>query len=179
MSPTITKLGRVSSARLPRRASAGTALSGVALVWLLASVFIHPLPDRVSDRAGAPLLLGADIPPSVADVLGHACINCHSENTTWPWYSHVAPVSWLVESDVKHAREHLNLSHWDNLEGADRRVLLTAVATVIENREMPPHKYVLLHPEAKLSADDSTRVIEWTRTERRRLRASTNNLMAK
>jgi hypothetical protein len=179
MSPTITKPSRPSSARLSRRASTGFAVSGFALMWILASVFVHPLPDRVSDRAGAPLLLGADIPTPVADVLGHACINCHSENTSWPWYSHVAPVSWLVESDVKHAREHLNLSRWDNLEPVDRRMLLTVIATVIENREMPPHKYVALHPEAKLSADDSTRVIEWTRTERRRLRASTNNLMAK
>ena len=82
---------------------------------------------------------GCSIPSSLADVLGHACINCHSENTSWPWYSHVAPVSWLVESDVKHALEHLNLTRWDHLEAADR-VLLTAIATVIENREMPPHK---------------------------------------
>jgi hypothetical protein len=179
MSPTVTKPSRPSSARLSRGASIGIAFSGFALVWILASVFIHPFPDRISDRAGAPLQLGADIPPPVADVLGHACINCHSENTTWPWYSRVAPVSWLVESDVKHAREHLNLSRWDNLEAVDRRMLLRAIATVIENREMPPHKYVVLHPEAKLSAADSTRVIEWTRAERRRLRASTDNLMAK
>jgi hypothetical protein len=179
MSPTITKPSRPSSARLSRGASIGIAFSGFALVWILASVFIHPFPDRISDRAGAPLQLGADIPPPVADVLGHACINCHSENTTWPWYSRVAPVSWLVESDVKHAREHLNLSRWDHLEAVDRRMLLKAIATVIENREMPPHKYIVLHPEAKLSAADSTRVIEWTRAERRRLRGSTNNLMAK
>jgi hypothetical protein len=179
MSLTITTTSRPRSARLPRSANIGIAASGFVLVWLLASVFVHPLQPRVSDRAGAPLLLGADIPSSVADVFAHACSNCHSENTSWPWYSHVAPVSWLVESDVKHARKHLNLSRWDNLEAADRRVLLTAIATVIENREMPPRKYVALHPEAKLSAEDSLRLIEWTRSERRRLRASTNNLMAK
>jgi hypothetical protein len=112
-------------------------------------------------------------------VFTHACVNCHSEKTRWPWYSRVAPVSWLVENDVKHAREHLNLSHWNDLEAADQRLLLTAIATVIENREMPPHKYVVLHPEAKLSADDSVRVIEWTRAERRRLRESAFGLPAK
>ena len=48
---------------------------------------------------------------------------------------------------------------------ADQRILLTAIATVIENREMPPHKYVLLHPEAQLSAEDSIRVIEWVNGE--------------
>jgi hypothetical protein len=59
-----------------------------------------------------------------------------------------------------------------------QRLLLTAIATVIENREMPPHKYVVLHPEAKLSAEDSIRVIEWSRAERRRLRASAPILTA-
>ena len=65
------------------------------------------------------------------------------------------------------------------LEAADQRLLLTAIATVIENREMPLHKYVALHPEAKLSAEDSIRVIEWSRAERRRLRASAPFLTAK
>ena len=162
-----------------RRAIAGLAVFSLLLAWILASVFVHPLPHEVSDRTSAPLLPGADIPPSVAGVIAHACVNCHSEKTQWPWYSRVAPGSWLVENDVKHAREHLNLSRWDDLQQVDQRMLLTAIATVIENHEMPPHKYVMLHPEAKLSADDAVRVIEWTRAERRRLRASASNMSAK
>jgi hypothetical protein len=164
---------------LRRRAIAGLAVSGCLLVWILASVFVHPLPRAVSGRVAAPLLPGADIPPPVADVFGKACVNCHSEKTQWPWYSHWAPVSWLVENDVKHAREHLNLSRWDDLQEVDQRMLLTAIATVIENREMPPHRYVVFHPEAKLSAEDSARVIEWTRAERRRLRGSASGIAAK
>src|ERR1700677_472064 len=155
-----------------RRRIAVLSVSSLLLVWILASVFVHPLPHEVSDRASAPLLPSADIPPSVAGVLANACVNCHSEKTQWPWYSRVAPVSWLVENDVKHAREPLNLSRWDGLQEVDQRVLLTAIATVIENHEMPPHRYVVIHPEAKLSADDAVRVIEWTRAERRRLRAA-------
>jgi hypothetical protein len=165
--------------RLSRRANAELAVSGFLMVWLLGSVLVHPVSHQASDRAGAPLLLGSDVPRPVTDVLAHACINCHSEKTVWPWYSNVAPVSWLVEGDVKHAREHLNLSRWDSLEAADQRMLLTAIATVIENHEMPPHKYVMLHSEAKLSAEDSIRVIEWTRAERRRLRASAPIVAAK
>ncbi len=149
------------------------------MAWLSVSVLVHPVPHQASDRAGAPLLLGSDLPPAVADVLAHACVNCHSEKTNWPWYSEVAPISWLVEGDVKHAREHLNLSRWDNVEAVDQRMLLTAIATVIENREMPPHKYLLMHPEARLSIQDSSRVIEWARAERRRLRSSASLLTAK
>jgi Haem-binding domain len=162
-----------------RRAIAVLTVCSLPVVWVLASLFVHLLPHQVSDRASAPLLPGADIPPSVVGVIAHACVNCHSEKTQWPWYSRVAPVSWLVENDVKHAREHLNLSRWDDLQQVDQRMLLTAMATVIENHEMPPHKYVVLHPEAKLSADDAVRVIEWTRAERRRLRESASNMSAK
>jgi hypothetical protein len=156
--------------RLPRRAKAGLAVSSLLLLWFLLSAFVHLLPHQASVRAGSPLFAGADAPRPIADVFAHACINCHSEKTRWPWYSNVAPVSWLVEEDVKNARGHLNLSRWDGVAAPDQRLLLTAIATVIENREMPPHRYVVLHPEAKLSADDSIRVIEWTRAERRRLR---------
>ena len=164
---------RVPGRTRPKRgAGVGLALSGFFLTWLLVSVLVHDLPHEAQDRAGAPLLLGADIPQSVLDVFAHACINCHSEKTRWPWYSHVAPVSWLVENDVKRAREHLNLSRWDSFDGTEQRVLLTAIATVIENREMPLHRYLVFHPDVKLSAEDSVQVIEWTHAERRRLRAS-------
>lgn len=99
-------------------------------------------------------------------------MNCHSEKTRWPWYSYVAPVSWLVENDVRRAREHLNLSRWDSLDAVKQRSLLTAMATVIENREMPLHRYVVFNPGVKLSVEDSVQVIEWTHAERGRLKAS-------
>ena len=106
-------------------------------------------------------------------------MNCHSEKTSWPWYSHLAPASWLVEYDVKRARERLNLSRWDSLDAAEQRLRLTAIATVIENREMPLHRYVLFHPGVKLSPYDSIQVIEWTHAERRRLRQSESNSTTK
>jgi hypothetical protein len=158
---------------------AGFVVSGSLLVWLLASVLVHPLPHEPLGRSEAPLLRGAHIPPSVADVFAHACANCHSEKTHWPWYSHVAPVSWLVESDVKRARKRLNLSRWDSLDAVEQRMLLTAIATVVENREMPLHRYVVMHRDVKLSTDDSVQVIEWTHAERRRLRGSESDLPVK
>jgi len=143
---------------------------GLALVWLLASLLVHPLSRAATDRADVPVLVGADVPRPVVDTLSHACGNCHSEKTRWPWYSHLAPASWLVEYDVKRARERLNLSRWDKFAAADQRLLLTAIATVVENREMPLHRYVVFHPAVRLSPDDSAQVIDWTYAERRRLR---------
>jgi Haem-binding domain len=179
VSNTVTKHRVPGPTRLGRGAGKGFAVSSLLLVWLLASVFVHRFPRETEYRGGAELLVGADIPPSVADVLGHACANCHSETTRWPWYSYIAPVSWFVERDVKRAREHLNLSHWDRLDAAEQRVLLTAIATVIENREMPLHRYLMFHPDVKISVVDSVQVIEWTHAERRRLRAPVPGLTEK
>jgi hypothetical protein len=177
VSKTVTNPSAPGPTRQERNTGKRIAISGLVLMWLLVSVFVHSLPHEATDRSGAPLLLGADVPPSVVDAFAQACINCHSDKTRWPWYSQLAPISWLVENDVKRAREHLNLSHWDSLDAVEQRSLLTAIATVIENREMPLHKYVVFHEEAKLSAEDSFQVIEWTRAERRRLRTSASSLI--
>ena len=149
-----------SSYRVTRKGAVVRIVSAVLGLWVLASVLVHRLPHDVSDRSGAPLLPGAEIAPSVSDVFKHACVDCHSEKTQWPWYSNLAPASWLIEGDVKRARSRLNLSRWDSVDMGEQRALLTAIATVIENHEMPPHRYVMVHPEAKLSADDSAQVIE-------------------
>jgi hypothetical protein len=104
--------------------------------------------------------VAADIPLSVADVFAYACVNCHSENTRWPWYSYIAPASWIVETDVKRAHERFNLSRWDGLDAAEQR-RFDAIATVIENRELPLHRFVVVHPGVKLTTLDSVQVIEW------------------
>jgi hypothetical protein len=75
-----------------------------------------------------------------------ACFDCHSNQTRWPWYSNVAPVSWLVFRDVRGGRAHLNFSEWDRKQ----RHAVDA-ASEVEEREMPMAIYPPLHPEARLS----------------------------
>jgi len=75
-----------------------------------------------------------------------ACFDCHSNEARWPWYSHVAPVSWLVQHDVDEAREHVNFSEWNRPQRkADDLV------EVLEESEMPPWYYLPAHAEARLS----------------------------
>jgi hypothetical protein len=83
-----------------------------------------------------------------------ACFDCHSNETHWPWYSHVAPVSWLLQHDVDEGRRTVNFSDWSRpYEEASE-----SAQTVIEG-EMPPWFYVLLHPPAKLSAEEKNELI--------------------
>lgn len=76
-----------------------------------------------------------------------ACFDCHSNETLWPWYSNIAPVSWLVQRDVDEGREHLNFSEWGRGGGEEADEL----AEVIYEGTMPPRSFLITHPEARLS----------------------------
>jgi hypothetical protein len=77
-----------------------------------------------------------------------ACNDCHSNLTTWPWYSNVAPVSWLVYADVQGGRETLNFSEWDRPQGEGASEAVEAV----REGSMPPIQYKPLHPAGRLTA---------------------------
>ena len=75
-------------------------LIGGAGLLVLASVFVHPFGAVKARTTNAPLLAGAPVDPSVVRIMERSCQSCHSERTDWPWYSYVAPMSWLIEKDV-------------------------------------------------------------------------------
>jgi hypothetical protein len=87
--------------------------------------------------------------PQVKELAVRACYDCHSNETVWPWYSNIAPVSWLVQRDVEEGREHLNFSEWGNGRGEGEEG--EEMAEVIFEGEMPPSYYLITHPEARLS----------------------------
>ena len=76
-----------------------------------------------------------------------ACFDCHSNETIWPWYSNVAPMSWLVQRDVDEGRVSLNFSEG----GAGRFEELDEIGEVVQEGEMPPQQFLITHPEARLS----------------------------
>src|ERR1051326_2787898 len=115
-------------------------------------------------------LRGSQIDGETLAILQRACQNCHSLQTKWPWYSHVAPVSWLLARDVQQARLHMKLSRVREYSSDDRLRLLSAMASAVRNGEMPVQRYLRLHPEARLSDADRQQIYRWTRTERSRLR---------
>ncbi|MCA9970854.1 MAG: heme-binding domain-containing protein [Anaerolineales bacterium] len=87
--------------------------------------------------------------PETRALAQRACYDCHSNEVDWtPWYTNVAPASWLVQRDVEEGREHLNFSEWD--QGGRPRELEEVVEVIAEG-EMPPLQYLVAHPEARLS----------------------------
>jgi hypothetical protein len=144
-------------------------LAAVAVVIL--SIFVHPSGPVKRHGSRAPLLSGALIDAQTLHIISTSCQNCHSERTDWPWYSYVAPASWLIESDVHRARSHMNFSRWAEYPTYQRMALLSAMQNMVQTHMMPLPRYLWLHPDAKLSAADINRLSNWVQRESNRLQS--------
>ena len=93
--------------------------------------------------------------PQTKQLFYQACGDCHSNETVWPWYSNIAPVSWLVQNDVDDGRAHLNVSEWGtrDMEADD-------AAGMIRAEKMPLPTYLIMHPKARLNVTDRQNLIE-------------------
>jgi len=149
-----------------------TAAGLVAVFALLQ--FANPSHRNPPVEAGHDLPV-ANVPPEIAATLHAACYDCHSQETRWPWYSRVAPVSWLIASDVNRGRERLNFSEWprDLPERAAKR--LERISEEVEDQDMPPRKYTRLHSDARLTAAQREALIHWADAEAARLKAAVTN----
>jgi|SRR5712671_3936775 len=143
----------------------------VALVGMFALLqFTNPArtnPPVVND-----LLATNAPPPHVAALLHAACYDCHSSETKWPWYSRVAPMSWLVVKDVNEGRESLNLSDWPADQPARAAKRLGNMSEEIGYDEMPPKKYTAVHAIARLTDSERKELTDWLDAEAERLKAT-------
>jgi hypothetical protein len=154
-----------------RRHFRSLLLPGVALVGIC-SVLVHPFGTIKVQRSNEPLLLDATFDPEVVGILERSCQNCHSERTAWPFYSYVPPMSWMIENDVQRGRSRMNLSRWNGYPPERQQEILLEMSSLVRNRLMPLPRYLLLHPEAKLSDADVQYLFQWAGRERNRLKGS-------
>lgn len=97
--------------------------------------------------------------PQTRDLAKRACFDCHSNETIWPWYSNIAPASWLVERDVVEARREANFSEWSAASGGRERKSGQKLGKVVTEGEMPPAQYTLIHSEAILSQAERQQLV--------------------
>jgi cytochrome c len=137
---------------------------------------IHPWGNpRRASHPDAPLLEGSDAPENVRAILAAKCGDCHSERTHYPLYARLAPVSWMLDRDIRDARSHLNLSQWHTMNDESRMSVLTRMGSVAHTAQMPPRRYVMLHPGARLSPNEQEQIYAWAKTERKRIRQESNH----
>ena len=144
----------------------------ILVVLVVLCSFIHPFGRVKAVHSDAALLQSTQVPPQVMSTLQRSCIDCHSEQTKWPLYSYVAPMSWLVESDVSEGRKHWNMSHWNELTSDEKQDKLGDIATMVHNKKMPLPQYTMIHRDAKLSDADIDLIYQWARTERKHMKSA-------
>jgi hypothetical protein len=118
------------------------------------------LPQTSSDNPGDITKSGL-VSQDVARLLKTSCYNCHSNETKYPWYSYVAPVSWLVVRDVRVGRDELNFSQWQDYD--QRRMLrkLDDITSEVGEGRMPMGIYTIMHPSAKLDDAQRMLIVAW------------------
>ncbi|GAB4114569.1 MAG: heme-binding domain-containing protein [Roseiflexaceae bacterium] len=122
-------------------------LIGVALVIQLIPVWLWQTnPPTVAEPAWSN--------PQAREIAQKACFDCHSNQTDWPLYGRIAPVSWLVTYDVVKGRSELNFSMWGTAAAGEAAMEPGEIAEVIQEGEMPPQNYFVTHPQAKLTPEE-------------------------
>jgi hypothetical protein len=113
------------------------------------------------DRSNPPITLEIDAPANVLSILKTSCYDCHSNETNWPWYSYVAPVSFLISGDVENGRKRVNFSEWDKYDEKKKEKKMGAMIEEIEAGGMPLSKYLIIHPQAELDPEKIRILKDW------------------
>jgi len=139
---------------------AKTAIAAAAALFIA----LQAIPvDRSNPPVDAARTIFASeaMPAKVEMVLRRSCQDCHSDLTRWPWYSYVAPVSWIVAHDVNAARRQMNFSQWAGYSEKKREERLNGICEQVVNGDMPEGKYALIHRRARVGEDERAAICQW------------------
>jgi hypothetical protein len=131
---------------------------GIGLIAVIIALQFLPI-----ERTNPPELGEPPGPPEVQALLRRSCFDCHSNETQWPWYAQIAPVSLLIARDVKNGRKEVNFSMWKKFDEKRKARKLKEIAKEVEKGDMPLFYYLPLHPDAKLSAAERELIIRWAK----------------
>lgn len=136
----------------------------VILVLLLLLIQLYR-PEKNTAASASPNAIEAQykVSKEVAALLRKSCYDCHSDNTVYPWYSHIQPFSWWLQSHVNDGKEELNFDQFNTYPVKKKKHKLDEVVEVIEKDEMPLSSYTLVHRKAVLSAQDKEKIIDWAK----------------
>jgi hypothetical protein len=134
-----------------------------AIVILLVIIQFIPanLPEVSLNNPNDLIVNNIDIPEDVKLILRTSCYDCHSNETHYPWYSYVAPVSFLVSRDTKVGREELNFSNWNKYSKSDMAGILDGISEEVSEGEMPMKIFTLIHQDASLSEQEKEIIVDW------------------
>ncbi|MFT5878108.1 MAG: hypothetical protein ACJA2N_000093 [Salibacteraceae bacterium] len=135
---------------------------GFVLVFGLLQFFTvnHENPEIM---AGADFIELTNTPTEVSEILVTSCYDCHSNQTVYPWYSSIAPVSWWINDHVEEARDELNFSEWGSFTSKRKTKKLKEIIEEVEEGEMPLSNYTLMHSSTKLNETQKEQLLNWVK----------------
>jgi hypothetical protein len=130
----------------------------LTIFFLVSLVIMQLIPvENSNPKVESPLIF----PDSIFSIVKTSCFDCHSNETVWPWYSHIAPFSWAISHHVKKGRTRFNFSEWEKYSSEKKDSILLHIKSSISKGFMPPKDYLLMHSYAELSEKNRKKLISW------------------
>jgi hypothetical protein len=131
------------------------------LIVLVIIQFIRPEKNRAATISANDLAKQYDIPANVQDILKKACNDCHSNNTSYPWYSEIQPVGWWLQNHVNEGKKELDFSEFGKYTPKKQHHKMEEVIEQVRDGHMPLNSYLWIHDEAKLSKEEKEWLLIW------------------
>lgn len=136
----------------------------IILIILFAAIQFVPV-----ERTNPPVGNKIQLPKKIESILQNSCYDCHSNQTKWPWYSYLAPISWRIADHVKDGRKDLNFSTWNDYDLKKKKKKVDEIGEKVEEGKMPLKDYLLIHRNAKLSDAQKLLLKQWVKEELKKL----------
>lgn len=146
------------------------AAIAVALIFICIQ-FKHPQMTNAAVDESRSMESHLRVTPEVRAILARSCNDCHTQRTRFPWYSRVAPFSWMLADHIREGRGHLDFSDWAAYDDEEQDLHLQNICRITRRGAMPIPSYLYMHRDAKLSQADVKTLCDWANAERDRLQA--------
>lgn len=139
----------------------------LALVALVVMQFIQPEKNTEPNYESVQAFVAETKPNAeVTTILKETCYDCHSNNTVYPWYGNIAPLSYWLADHIEEGKEHLNFSAWNSYSAKRKDHKLEELIEEVEEGEMPLESYTWIHESARLSQEQIKAMTDWAATAR-------------
>ena len=136
--------------------------NGVILLFVFIGIQFIPTIRNVSNEVYRTDFIQTFNPPEhISNLLKNSCYDCHSNNTNYPWYNKIQPISWFLERHINEAKDELNFSEFDAYSNRKKKGKLKSIISQIKDDKMPLSSYTLIHRDAKFSEKDKSELQKW------------------
>ncbi|MDP2088982.1 MAG: heme-binding domain-containing protein [Flavobacteriaceae bacterium] len=140
------------------------------IIFLIVIIqFIRPRENVAEQLSENDITAELNVPSEIQEILKTSCYDCHSNNTKYPWYNQVAPISWLIANHVNEGKKHLNFSEWKRYNFSQKKHILDEMEEVLENNKMPLKSYLLMYHDGKITDQERQYLLEWIAAEKMKI----------